>query len=374
MNKTAKSMDIFLIFLMVLSFSACSNTEKEKTIPQKKELAEVKVKTLKKEPKAIWVDYSSKAEAYSSAKVISRVEGELIKQYFKPGQSVKRGDILFSIDKSNYEASVNEAMAKLEKDKASLDLAIAELSRYQPLVEEQLAPRQKLDQLIASKKQLEATIKSDKVVLEDAKLKLSYCDITAQIDGKIGKEDIKVGNLVKSGTVMTNIIDSSLLLINFYPDTKDTAHIQKYKSKALPNVEVFLRDNPSIKLKGSVEYIAPSVDESTGTVPMRAKVINPKEEILPGSFVTIRLIVNSAYPVVAISPKWIYQDQEGEFIYIVNNNILKKYHFHSLFSNEQMTILPDDAKGLKVMLQPIGKLTTDTKVIPIESNNTKEVN
>ncbi len=364
-----------LFSITLLYISGCQDTNQNKNIPQKREIPSVKVKILHKEPRAIWVDYSSKAKAYSAATVISRVEGELIKQHFKAGENVKKGEILFSIDKSDYEAAVNEALARLEKDKASLDLAQAELLRYAPLVAEQLAPKQKLDQLTASKKQLEAAIKSDNVILEDAKLKLSYCDIKAPISGKVGKELVKPGNLVKPGTAMTKITDASLLQVNFYPDTRDTADIQKYKSKPFPDVEVFLRDNPAIRLKGSVEYIAPSVDEDTGTVPMRARVKNPKSEILPGSFVTLRLIIHNAYPVVAVSPKWIYQDQEGEFVFVVDkNNFLKKYHFKNLFSNEEMTILPDDAEGLKVMLQPIGKLTTDIKVHPIDINNSAEAN
>ena len=365
---------LYLSVIIILLITGCQKIEQTDNLPQKREIPQVKVKTLHKEPRAIWVDYSTKADAYSSAKVISRVEGELLEQHFKPGQSVKRGDILFSIDKSSYEAAVNDALARLEKDRASLDLAKAEVFRYRPLVEEQLAPRQKLDQLIASQRQLEAAIKSDIVILKDAKLKLSYCDITAPIDGKIGKEYVKPGNLVKPGIVMTEIIDSSLLQVNFYPDTKDTGYIQKYKSKPFPDVELFLRDNPNIKLKGTVEYIAPSVDESTGTVPMRARVENPRDEILPGSFVTLRLIVHNGYPVVAISPKWIYQDQEGEFIFIVDsNNLLKKYHFKSKFSNEAMTVLPDSAEGIRVLMQPIGRLAVGTEVTPIEINTTKEV-
>ena len=99
---------------------------------------------------------------------------------------------------------------------------------------------------------------------------------------------------------------------------------------------------------------------------MRAKVANPKREILPGSFVTLRLIVNPAYLAVAISPKWIYQDQEGEFIYIVDRGVIKKYHFKSIFSNEEMVILPDSAESLKVIIQPIGRLAEGVAVTPIE--------
>ncbi len=353
-----------LLMTVMLMVSGCGKSEAKK--PAQKPVPKVKVKILKPEPHTIWVEYNSKAEAYETATVTSRVEGELLKQMFKAGAYVHDGQVLFEIDKRDYKADYNRALAQLEKDEASLEFAQADVRRYAPLVKEKLAPKQKLEQLEAARKELEATVKSDKVLIEDAKLKLSYCDVEAPIDGKIGKEFVKPGNMVTPGKSLASIVDGRALQVNFFPTTREVAEIQKYKSKPFPDVEIYLRDNPAIVLKGEVEFIASRADETTDTVAMRAKVANKEEVILPGSFVTVRLIIHRNMPVIAISPDWVFQDQEGEFIYTVdNNNTLQKVHFLSPFSNTQIVILPDSLANKKVLVQPAGNLVEGSHVEPI---------
>ena len=350
--------------LLLLVITGCGREKAENPSPVKA-LPQVKVEILKKEPRKIWVEYSSKAEAYESATVVARVKGEIQEQTFKAGQSVHKGQVLFHIDKSDYLADYNKALAQLEKDRATLELAEADILRYMPLVAEELAPRQKLEQLEAARKELEATIRADEVLVEDAKLKLSYCDVKAPIDGKIGQEFVKPGNLVSPGTRLASIVDSRKLQVGFFPSTREMAAIQHYKAKPFPDVEIYLRDNPAIRLKGQVEYIASRADETTGTVAMRARVANPDEAILPGSFVTVQLIIHDRMPVVAISPDWVFQDQQGEFLYTVDaNDTLRKVHFVSPFSNTETVILPDDLAGKRVLVQPAGSLMEGSRVQP----------
>ena len=360
-----RSLVWLIVGVLILTATGCGDEKKRSDTPREKALPQVKVKLLKKEPRKIWVEYSSKAEAYESATVVARVEGEILEQVFKAGQQVHKGDVLFHIDKSDYLAAYNKALAQLEKDRATLELAEADILRYMPLVAEQLAPRQKLEQLEAARKELEATIKADEVLVEDAKLKLSYCDVKAPIDGKIGQEFVKPGNLVSPGTRLASIVDSRKLQVGFFPSTREMAAIQRYKAKPFPDVEIYLRDNPAIRLTGQVEYIASRADETTGTVAMRARVANPDEAILPGSFVTVRLIIHDRMPVAAVSPDWAFQDQQGEFLYEVDaDNTLRKVHFVSPFSNAETVILPDDLAGKRVLVQPAGSLMEGSRVQP----------
>ncbi len=356
---------ILLIAVTLVLLTGCGQ-EKEKAQKTKQNIPQVKVQKLEKKPRVAWVDYSSHAEAYEAVTVIARVEGEILEQKFRAGDRVRKDDLLFRIDPSNYIAAYNRALAQLEKDKAALQLARADLLRYTPLVQEQLAPRQKMEQLQAAEKQMLATIKADEVLVADAKRKLSYCEIRAPIDGKIGRELIKPGNLVTPGTKLASIVDSRFLQAEFYPSTRDMASIQKYKSRPFPKVELYLRDNPSIRLSGAVEFISSVADERTGTVPMRAKVANPEALILPGSFVTVRLIVNESIPAVTIAPDWVFQDQEGEFIYVVDaNDTLQKVHFQSPFSNAEMVVLPSKLAGKLALVQPAGSLMEGMKVQPL---------
>ena len=361
---------VLLLMAGILMIAGCGESEADR--PARKSLPKVEVKLLKPEPRKIWVEYNSKAEAYETATVTARVSGELLRQMFKAGEYVHDGQILFEIDKRDYNTAYNRALAQLEKDRASLELAEADVRRYAPLVKEKLAPRQKLDQLIAARKELEATIKSDMVLIEDAKLKLSYCDVEAPIDGKIGREFVKPGNMVTPGKELASIVDGRALQVNFFPTTREVAQIQKYKSQPFPDVEVYLRDNPAIVLKGKVEFIASRADETTDTVAMRAKVANDEEVILPGSFVTVRLIIHRNMPVLAISPDWVFQDQEGEFVYVVDaNDTLQKEHFLSPFSNSQIVILPDTLANKRVLVQPAGNLVEGSRVKPVTTGAVK---
>ena len=357
----------FLAGILSLGLAGCRSEKKAQgAAPVKEQPPQVKVTILKKEPRRIWLEYSSKAEAYESATVVSRVAGEIREQTFKPGQHVHKGDVLFRIDKSDYLAAYNKALAQLEKDRATLELAEADVLRYKPLVAEQLAPRQKMEQLEAARKELEATIKADKVLMEDAKLKLSYCDVKAPIDGVIGAEFVKPGNQVSPGTKLASIVESRSLQVNLYPSTREMAAIQHYKAKPMPEVEVFPRDNPALHEKGQVEYIASRADETTGTVTVRAKVDNARRMILPGSFVTVRLIIDEKMPVVSIDPDWVFQDQQGEFLYTVDaNNTLRKEHFVSPFSNAEMVVLPEKLAGKRALVQPAGSLMEGSRVEPV---------
>ncbi len=363
-QRSSKVSLVGLLAAGVLLFFGCTREKKETSAP-KPQAPQVKVQKLEKKPQRFWVDYSSYAEAYEAVTVISRVEGQILEQAFKAGDAVRKGDLLFRIDPSDYLAAYNRALARLEKDKAALALARADLLRYTPLVQERLAPRQKMEQLQAAEKQMQATIKADEVLVADARLKLSYCDVKAPIDGKIGRELIKPGNLVTPGTKLASIVDSRYLQADIFPSTRDTANIQKYKSRPYPEVELLLRDDPAIRLHGAVEYISSVADERTGTVPMRVRVPNPKELILPGSFVTVRLIINDHIPAVTIAPDWVFQDQEGEFVYIVDaNDTLRKAHFRSPFTNAQMVVLPSTFAGKLALVQPAGSLVAGMKVQP----------
>jgi biotin carboxyl carrier protein len=205
-----------VIFLFVaLLFVSCNQTAKDAetnaTIPPQ----QVNVHTLKKERYPVWISFSGKTQAYESVDVISRVQGELLAFDFLEGHKVKKGDLLYQIDKSPYQAQYNQQLALLQKDKATLALAQATIDRYKPLVAEQLAPREKLDQLQANLKELKAIVQSDEAKLNELRLNLHYCDITATIDGYIGKSNLLVGNLVNVGDKLTTITNSDKLYVYF---------------------------------------------------------------------------------------------------------------------------------------------------------------
>ena len=370
----------FSIILSVLSLFillGCGKSDTKKPIKEEAKPLVVKVHTLKKEIYPIWGRFTGKTQAVDEVTVLSRVQGELKERLFTPGEKVEKNQLLFTIDKSEYQAVWDQKNAILQKDRASLDLAKANVNRYSPLVKEQLAPREKLDELMATQKQLEASIQADKAALEAAKLNLEYCDVRASIDGQIGKEQILVGNIVKPGTELAKIVHSEYLYVNFNPSAREVALMQKYKSEEKPKVKVFLKGSKKdkIELDGHIDFIDSISNDSTGTVPVRAKIHNPDRLIFPGSFVEIEVEISNNLPILAIHPNQIYQNQQGQYIYVVNSeNKIEVDQIQPLFTNNDMVILPyEKFEGKRVLAETIRAISEGTKVNPVEVNNTVSV-
>jgi len=365
---------VFAAALLVLF--GCDETKETQKIKIEETPLKVKVHTLTKEAYPIWGSFSGKAQASDEVMVLARVEGELKERLFKPGDMVEKDQILFTIDKSEYQAVVDQKKAILEKDKASLNLANANVRRYKPLVKEKLAPREKLDELVATQKQFEATIRADEAAIASATLNLTYCDVKASISGQIGKEKVLIGNIVKPGTELAKIVNSEYLYVNFNPSAKEVSIIQKYKSQDYPEVRVFLRGGKltDIVLEGKIEFIDSVSNASTGTVPIRAKVHNPDKVIFPGSFVLIDVKIAESMYVVAVDPDQVYQNQQGEYVYVIDdNNTAQVKQINPIFSNNDMVILPKGLIGERVVAETIRALSSGAKVTPVEVNSTVSI-
>ena len=152
--------------------------------------------------------------------------------------------------------------------------------------------------------------------------------------------------------------------------------IQKYKSQPNPRVKVYLRGGKKTKivLEGEIEFIDSVSNASTGTVPVRAKVHNPDRIIFPGSFVIIDVLISDKMPVAAVDPDQVYQNQQGQYIYVADaNNTIEVMQIHPIFSNNDMVILPKEFVGKRVLTEMIRVISPGVKVTTIEVNNTVTV-
>ncbi len=370
-----KSAAVVWLVLALVFVSGCNKTEEQETVQEEAPVA-VNVHTLQKEKYPMWIYFTGKTQAFDEVDVIARVGGELEAYHFKPGQEVKKEDLLFTIDKSEYQAAWDQKNAILEKDKASYALAKANVKRYTPLVREQLAPREKLDELTATLKQLEATIKSDEAALKRAKLDLEYCNIRASIDGQIGKPLVLTGNIVAAGTALAKIVQSKKLYVNFNPSAREVALIKRYSKEEKPPVKVSTRggDHVTETLDGRIDFIDNISNSSTGTVAMRAVVKNDKGLIFPGSFVQIEIFLGN-YNVIAVHPNQISQDQQGSYVYVVNEkNEVHRVPVEPLFSNNDLVLVGKSLnEGDRVIVGTVSGLSEGTKVTPTEVPNPVKV-
>lgn len=360
-----KILSLSIIFTSLFIFSACEKKEDKKGEVQDTKKIEVQVNTMKKETYPIWVDFSGKTEAFKNVEVTSRVNGELKEIFFKAGEDVKKDQLLFKIDDSQYNAILEQKTAGLEKDQASLNLAISNVNRYKPLVKDGLAPREKLDELEATQKQLQAVVNASKASIKQATLDVEYTQIKATIDGKVGQNLLDVGNLVNaSSTILTKIVDSKKLYANFNPSTNEVSLINKYKSQENPTVKIKLENNDSIELKGNIDFIDNSTNETTGTVLMRAIIDNKDNVIFPGSFVEIKLFITDNIPLLAVQPNILGQNQLGSFVYVVNaENKIQSKQVEIQYSNKDLAIIKSGLEeGDRVVVSDITKLRNNLLV------------
>ena len=224
-------------------YEGYSEKKDKKPVAPKEVIQKVQVHTISKVAYPIWVNFSGKTNAFKTVNVVARVKGELEKRYFKAGDLVKIGDVLFHIEDTEYKSLLAQAQAGLKKNQASQRLAVATYDRYKPLVEKDLAPKEQLDQLEAQVHEYDAMILSDEASIKKAKLDLFYTDVKATIDGQIGKQIIDIGNTVgttSDNTSLAKIVQSNPLYVNFFPSNEIAQTILKYNN--LIFAQLFLKN------------------------------------------------------------------------------------------------------------------------------------
>lgn len=355
-----------LLFSSLLLFTACSD---EKAQQVKKEIPPLAVNTItvKKEAVPVWKQYTGMTKASSAQDVKTRVSGILEEIYFKDGQEVKKGQKLFKIQQAEYQAALNAAKAKKRQDEASLALAKADVNRYQPLVDEGLAPRATLEQYQAQKAGLEAAIAGDVAEIKKAELKLSYTIITAPIRGNVSARRVDIGNLVGQGesTLLTTIVRVDPIYAYFSPSQKDVSMFQKYRNKDKP--EAFIEVPGSIdelRLDGFVDFSNNIVDPLTSTITMRATINNKDSKVLPGTFVYVNLFINDKYKFLMIPPEVIFNDQLGKFVYVADeNSTVKRVDIKTDYSSKYYVSVHDGLKdGDRLIVSALVKLKSGRKV------------
>lgn len=354
--------------------SGCDDKKVDvKTEAKEVKKTEVRVHSIKKETYPIWIDFSGKTEAKNNVFITARVAGELKEIYFDAGQTVEKDQKLFKIDDRAYTAILSQKKSTLEKDKASLNLAIANVNRYKPLVEKGLAPREKLDELIANQRQLEAVVNSDTAAIKEAQIDVDDTVIRTSISGKIGKSLIDVGNNVSTSDKLVHITQSSELYVNFNPSSKEIFLLNLYKSEKYPKVIVLPENiqDKNLGLKGNVDFIDNVTDDTTGTVAMRATIKNEDELLFPGTFVNIKLFVTDQIPLIAVDPNTLSQNQLGFYVYTVNDkNKIQKTQVDVQYTNKDLAIIKSGLEeNTKVVVSATNKLEIDQEVIANEVAN-----
>lgn len=268
--------------------------------------------------------------AFRSADVNARVAGVLLKRAYVEGSEVKKGQLLFEIDPAPLQAALASAEAQLAKDQAILGQARANLVRYQRLNQQKsIAEQVYIDQKFLVR-QDEATVKVDQASVQTARINLGYAYVTSPIDGRAGQQQVTEGALVGQGstTLLTTVSQLDPLYVNFTIGVNDLNELQTAAERGdiqltEPNkttVRVTLPDGTPYPEPGTVDFSAPTVDPSTGSVTLRALLPNPKFRLLPGTYVNLKMALGIRHNTFLIPQAAIQRDITGNYVLIVGKD------------------------------------------------------
>lgn len=334
--------DLFIPFIMLiimLSFVGCDKSESQILTPPAQTIPNVKIASPLTQDITEIDEYTGHIEAVNNVEIRARISGYLEKVNFNAGEKVKKGDLLFEIDKKPFQAQLNYANAELERTKTKHELAKNDFQRAENLLQEKAISLEEHDARAKNLRETQAAMLSTQANVYTAKLNLEYTQIKAPINGRISRELVTVGNLVNpngSSTLLTTIVSTNPVYM--YVDV-DEKSILKYRRatkqadlKGMP-VDLAIADETEFVHHGKIDYLAPNEDRAMGTVALRGVFENPDELLSAGFFAKMR-VKGANYNAVLLPENIIGFDQSRRFVWIVDEKNQVQYRNVTLGQNE----------------------------------------
>jgi membrane fusion protein (multidrug efflux system) len=308
------------ICLLSLLLTACD--EKKAAAPPPKPAVGVQPATMK------WVnrtfEFVGRIKAVNQVDLRARVEGFLEKIQFREGQDVKAGDLLYQIEKVQYQAVVDQAKANLASAQALVVNDQLQYDRQSQLVKDQFSPQSRVDQLKAALDSDKAKVLQTQAALTQAEVNLDYTDIRAPVDGRIGRTAYTLGNLVNPGSgVLATIVSQDPIYVLFPVSVRDLENIRAARRQengdlSKIDIRVRLSNGDEHPQRGVWNLTDPQVDQRTDTLIMRAIIPNPDRRLIDGQFVTAIIKERREQPRLVIPQAALQIDQSGYYALVVD--------------------------------------------------------
>jgi len=268
------------------------------------------------------IDAVGTVESEHSVAVRPQVSGVLQAVMFREGDRVKQGQVLFRIDARPMQAAVEQVRAALARDQAQLVQAKAQETRLRPLMEKDYITRQEYDVAATQAKSLEATADANRAALEQAQLQLAYAQISAPISGRTGSLSVRAGNLVTAGTGSAPLVvinSTQPILVSLSVPQRHLDDVRRHWNSPELKVEIAADRGGQAVAQGTLVFIDNTVNPTTGTIVLKARVKNEKEELWPGQFVSARIILRIEKDAVVLPEGAVQPGQDGPFVFVVKD-------------------------------------------------------
>ncbi len=261
-------------------------------------------------------------EPSSTVSARSQVAGEVERVYFQEGQEVRKGDLLFTIDRRPFEAALHQAQANLARDQAEAKLARLQSERYQKLFKEGIASQDQFDRARASDEALEGAVRADQATVENARILLGYCSIYSPLDGRTGNLMVHPGNVVKANDVSLVVIHQIRpVYVNFSVPERYLAEIKSRMAAGNLKVVADIPGDARGLLQGVLTFVDNAVDSTTGTILLKGNFTNQDKRLWPGQFVTVVLTLAAQPNAIVVPSRAVQTGQSGEFVFVVKADL-----------------------------------------------------
>jgi len=317
-KKVVKGVCIFAAFIIAVSFirGCLRKPQKPKIPPRRVQTGEVIRKDV-----PIYLDTFGNLRALYDVDIVAQVEGKIMESDFEEGKEVSEGDLLFIVDPRPYKAQLDKAESRLAENLADLKLQKDNLERNRRLVVRDLISEQDFEKFQTIVDGTEAKTGMNKADIEQAKIDLEYCYIHSPIDGLAGKRLVDPGNIVEANTgpVLVNIKSIAELDVDFTLPERNFYKVKKAMAEDMLKVEIHPEGYEGEPFTGELEFIDNAVDNTTGTISLRAIVSNKERELWADQFIRVRLILGIKKNAVLAPYKAVRLGQKGAYLFVVKD-------------------------------------------------------
>jgi multidrug efflux system membrane fusion protein len=304
------------LILILAIFAACSGDK----VKPRDERVPVTVATAEQKNVPMQLRAIGNVQPLQTVAVRALVGGQLTKVWFREGQEVRRGEMLFTIDPRPFQAALAQAQANLARDEAQLRNAEAERTRYAELVKKDYVTREEYDKISAGAEAAKATAAADRAAVENSRLELSYCEIRAPLDGRTGSLQVHAGNIVRANDTTPLVVINQVqpVYVQFALPERELGPL---RATGLHNVPVTAaQPGTSTAASGKLTFVDNAVNASTGTITLKATFPNADRALWPGQFVNVAITLSDRPNAVVVPAQAVQTGQRGPYVYVVKRD------------------------------------------------------
>ncbi|UJD96301.1 efflux RND transporter periplasmic adaptor subunit [Lelliottia amnigena] len=302
--------------------TGCDGSDNPK---QSAQAPQVTVYVVKSAPLAVTTELPGRTDAFRVAEVRPQVSGIVLRRNFTEGSDVTAGDSLYQIDPATYKVAYDSAKGEMAKAEAAANIAHLTVKRYVPLVGTQYISRQEYDQAVANARQADASVIAAQASVETARINLAYTKVSSPINGRIGKSSVTEGALVMNGqaSALATVQQLDPIYVDVTQSSNDFMHLKQsrlQKNEGTSSVQLLMENGQPYPLKGTLQFSDVTVDESTGSITLRAVFPNPQHSLLPGMFVRARIDEGIQPDAILVPQQGVTRTPRGDATVLVVND------------------------------------------------------